>query len=89
MVLDPTPASGWKPALETKTALKVTALIRRLFLTVARLPDSTTGRRRSALLTRGGLIGVRRSHAHLRITALNKVRSLLAQTCQGQVSDPA
>ena len=36
------------------------ALIRRLFLSVARLLDSTTGRRRSAHLTRGGLIGVRR-----------------------------
>ena len=45
-------------ALETKTALKGTALIRTLFLTVARLLHSTTGRRRSALLTGGGLIGV-------------------------------
>ena len=41
-------------------AIEGTALIRRLFLTVARLRDSTTGRRRSALLTRRGLIGVRR-----------------------------
>src|SRR5258705_12253330 len=39
-------------------ALKGTALIRALFLTVARLLHSTTGRRRSALLTGGGLIGV-------------------------------
>src|SRR5258705_3394124 len=41
-------------------ALKGTALIRALFLTVARLLHSTTGRRRSALLTGGGLIGVSR-----------------------------
>ena len=57
------PTAGWTPALETKTALKGDAVIRRLFLTVARLRDSTTGRRRSARLTRGGLIGVRRSAA--------------------------
>jgi hypothetical protein len=41
-VFGPIPASGWKPALETKMALKGTALIRALSLTVARLRTSTT-----------------------------------------------
>src|SRR5436190_13142420 len=45
-------------------ALKGTALIRAPLLTVARLRTSTTGRRRSALLTGGGLIGVRRHRLH-------------------------
>src|SRR5437773_11924197 len=57
-MLGPIPTSGWKPAMEAKTALKGNAVIRRLSLTVARLFDSTTGRRRSAYLTRGGLTGV-------------------------------
>src|SRR5207247_9082051 len=63
-VCGPIPASGWKPALETKMALKGTALIRAPLLTVARLRTSTTGRRRSALLTGGGLIGLRRHRLH-------------------------
>jgi hypothetical protein len=41
-------------------ALKGNPWIRRLSLTVARLLDATTGRRRSAHLTRRGLIGVSR-----------------------------
>jgi hypothetical protein len=45
------------PALETKTALKGNAMIGGIS-TVALFLDSTTGRRRSAPLTRGGLIGV-------------------------------
>ena len=49
------PSSGWKPALETKTALTGDAAIRRLSLTVACLLDSTTGRRRTTHLTGGGL----------------------------------
>ena len=38
--------------------LKGNVVIRRLSLTVVRFLDSTTGRRRSVPLTRGGLIGV-------------------------------
>ena len=54
-MLGPRPRRG--PALETKTALKENVVFVRIS-TVARLLGSTTGRRRSVPLTRGGLIGV-------------------------------
>jgi hypothetical protein len=52
-------AAGCEPALETKTALNGTPGIRRSGLTVVQLLDATAGRRRSAHLTNGGLIGRR------------------------------
>ena len=47
-------------------------MIRRLSLTVARLLDSTTGPRRSAHLTRGGLIGVSTFTEKLLVYALGR-----------------
>jgi hypothetical protein len=75
------------PALETKTALKGTALIRALFLTVARLLNSTTGRRRSALLTGGGLIGVGRPGSyHLNPRVSPNVRAGSRRSCHQSVT---